>query len=253
MPLLKQTVGSVVSSNPEHIAFRTAPFSNFPGKILFRIGTPDDYLSQEHRVQTSILSIIDNKSRQYGNITSRSLSNLPKLILLNIYILLHWCNEWINSNYKVQYLGILLFFQNRIISISIDSSFKIGLSVSIIYFIIIANKNHQTPPQNQHHQTRHRRRITRQSYAAQSPLHHWTYGNTSIAWEEVWKKELRRRWEVVEGEERGGTLQVLEEREVVEGEERSGGFWRHCYARHWRLYIIRAFLFSELRWVLYGF
>ena len=172
------------------------------------------------------MSIIDNKSRQYGNITSRSLSNLPKLILLNIYILLHWCNEWINSNYKVQYLGILLFFQNRIISISIDSSFKIGLSVSIIYFIIIANKNHQTPPQNQHHQTRHRRRITRQSYAAQSPLHHWTYGNTSIAWEEVWKKELRRRWE------------------VVEGEERSGGFWRHCYARHWRLYIIRAFLFS---------
>jgi len=41
LPLLRQTAGSVVSSNPEHIAFRTAPFSNFPGKILFSIGNPD--------------------------------------------------------------------------------------------------------------------------------------------------------------------------------------------------------------------
>jgi hypothetical protein len=34
LPLLKQTAGSVVSSNPEQIAFRTAPFSSLPRYCL---------------------------------------------------------------------------------------------------------------------------------------------------------------------------------------------------------------------------
>jgi len=71
--LLKQIAGSVVSSKPAQIAFRTAPFSNFPEKKKkknLRIGNPDQYQSEKHLVQTSILSIVDNESRQYGNITS---------------------------------------------------------------------------------------------------------------------------------------------------------------------------------------
>lgn len=72
LPLLKQTAGSVVSSKPAQIAFITAPFSNFPvtKNECLRIGNPDQYLSEKHTVQTSILPIIDNQSRQYGNITS---------------------------------------------------------------------------------------------------------------------------------------------------------------------------------------
>lgn len=34
LPLLKQTAGSVVSSNPEQIAFKTAPFSSLPRYCL---------------------------------------------------------------------------------------------------------------------------------------------------------------------------------------------------------------------------
>lgn len=38
LPPLKQTAGSVVSSKPEQMAFRTAPFANFPASLNLRKG-----------------------------------------------------------------------------------------------------------------------------------------------------------------------------------------------------------------------
>ena len=40
LPELKQTAGSVVSSKPAQMAFKTAPFSNFPGIMILELENP---------------------------------------------------------------------------------------------------------------------------------------------------------------------------------------------------------------------
>lgn len=57
-PALRQTAGSVVSSKPEQIAFKTAPFSSFPERNSLRIGkTPYHHLT--HKAKRTNLDTVD--------------------------------------------------------------------------------------------------------------------------------------------------------------------------------------------------
>jgi len=81
-PSRKQISGSVVSLNPEHTAFSTELFSSLPtGKFKSFIKAYGLYKKNVHddTSHTSVLSIINDKGRQYSDIAARTMTNLKDI------------------------------------------------------------------------------------------------------------------------------------------------------------------------------
>lgn len=108
-PSLKQIAGSVVSSNPEQIAFKTATLSNLPEEKKkipncdtknIEHHTPKD--GAQNNRNTSVLPIVDDKGWQYCDISSFIMANLyNKRQELSNHILMQICKnmQWLTKFY----------------------------------------------------------------------------------------------------------------------------------------------------------